>query len=119
MTLVPIMESIGAQISPLRGSGQQSTETFNLTEMPATARSGRFQTPTARDTVSLDLMPSTSFKYLQSGKMEKETIKDYINSTRHMLRKNLTNEARKRDLSQVSATYDDEVKKLKQEVDAF
>lgn len=51
--------------------------------------------------------------------MEKETIKDYINTTRHMLRKNLTNEARKRDLSEVSATYDHEVTKLKQEVDAF
>ena len=107
------MESIGAQISPVRG-GQHSAETFNLTEMPVdTKRSGRFKTPTARDTISLDLMPSTSLKYLQSGKLEKETIKDYINTTRHMLRKNLTNEARKRDLSEVSGTYDYEVVKLK------
>jgi len=51
--------------------------------------------------------------------MEKETIKDYINTTRHMLRKNLTNEARKRDLSEVSATYDVEKIKLREEIDAF
>ena len=102
------MESIGAAISPLRGGGERSSDTFNLTEAPAAARSGRFQTPTARDTVTLEMIPQTSRKYLNAGKLEKETIKDYINATRHMLRKNLTNEARKRDLSQVSATYESE-----------
>lgn len=51
--------------------------------------------------------------------MEKETIKDYINTSRHMLRKNLTNEARKRDLSEVSATYEIEKVRLREEIDAF
>ena len=67
----------------------------------------------------MEMMPQTSRKYLNAGKLEKETIKDYINATRHMLRKNLTNEARKRDLSQVSATYETEKEKLRLEVDAF
>ena len=107
------MESIGASISPAHGGGRNSSETFNLTEAPTAARSSRFMTPTARDTVSLEMMPSTSFKYLHAGKLEKETIKDYISSTRKMLRKNLTNEARKRDLSQVSATYGAEKEKLR------
>ena len=51
-----------------------------------------------------------SQKYLNTGKMEKETIKDYIGVSRVMLRKNLTNEARKRDLSEVSDKYSKEVK---------
>ena len=55
-------------------------------------------------------MPSTlSLKYLHAGKQEKETVKDYINTTRDMLRMNLTNEARKRDLSEVSDNYENEV----------
>lgn len=67
-----------------------------------------------------ELMPSTlSLKYLQAGKMEKETIKDYINTTRNMLRKNLTNEARKRDLSEVSDNYENEVKRLKDAEEYF
>lgn len=119
VTLVPIMESIGASISPAHGGGHNSSETFNLTEAPTAARTSRFMTPTARDTVSLEDMPSTSFKYLHAGKLEKETIKDYISSTRKMLRKNLTNEARKRDLSQVKITYNAEKEKLRKEIDAF
>ena len=49
-------------------------------------------------------------KYLNTSKIEKETIKDYIGVARVMLRKNLTNEARKRDLSEVSEKYKKEVK---------
>ena len=56
---------------------------------------------------------------MNAGKMEKETIKDYIGTTRHMLRKNLTNEARKRDLSEVSAKYEKEVKILEEAKEAF
>ena len=60
------------------------------------------------------LLPSrNNFKYLQSGKLEKETIKDYIATSRMMLRKNLTNEARKKDLVTVTKAYDTEIKKLK------
>ena len=55
----------------------------------------------------------------ESGKMEKETIKDYINTTRTMLRKNLTNEARKRDLSEVSDKYETEVTSLKKAQEDF
>lgn len=51
--------------------------------------------------------------------MEKETIKDYINTTRTMLRKNLTNEARKRDLSEVSDKYETEVTSLKKAQEDF
>ena len=66
-----------------------------------------------------ELVPSLNLKYLTSGKLEKETIKDYINTTRHMLRKNLTNEARKRDLSSVSDKYETEVKNLKEAQESF
>ena len=65
-------------------------------------------------------MPKTlSLKYLTAGKLEKETIKDYINTTRVMLRKNLTNEARKRDLSEVSDKLTSEVKQLKDKKENF
>ena len=65
-------------------------------------------------------MPKTlSLKYLTAGKLEKETIKDYINTTRVMLRKNLTNEARKRDLSEVSDRLASEVKQLKDKKENF
>ena len=65
-------------------------------------------------------MPKTlSLKYLTAGKLEKETIKDYINTTRVMLRKNLTNEARKRDLSEVSDRLTSEVKQLKDKKENF
>ena len=65
------------------------------------------------------LIPHTGLKYLQSGKMEKETVKDYISTTRVMLRKNLTHEARKRDLSNVSAKYLKESEDLKNAVAVF
>ena len=76
-------------------------------------------TPRARDTIDEPLMPTANLKYMNAGKMEKETIKDYIGTTRHMLRKNLTNEARKRDLSEVSAKYEKEVKTLEEAKEAF
>ena len=58
-------------------------------------------------------------RYLHAGKLEKETVKDYINSTRQMLRQNLTNEARKRDLTQVKLKYEEETKKLAIAREAF
>lgn len=60
-----------------------------------------------------DLIPSNGLKYLQSGKMEKETVMDYISTSRLMLRRNLTNEARKKDLTNVKANYQKEVEALK------
>lgn len=54
-------------------------------------------------------LPQTSLKYLQSGKLEKETIKDYINTSRQLLRKNLTSEAKKKDLTELKLKYKAEV----------
>ena len=115
------MESIGAQISPVRASedvnGKSGTFLTDLT--PMAPKTQRFKTPSARDTIDDPLLTGNGLKYLQSGKMEKETIKDYISTTRLMLRKGLTNEARKRDLSQVTEKYKSEVKDLKKAQQAF
>ena len=76
--------------------------------------SSRFKTPIARmpdrEEDELLLPQRDETKYLNTSKIEKETIKDYIGVARVMLRKNLTNEARKRDLSEVSEKYKKEVK---------
>ena len=67
-----------------------------------------------------ELIPSsTHLRYLQVGKQEKETIKELVDSTRNMLRKNVTNEARKRDLSNVSEKYQTEVKNLQHAQEVF
>lgn len=57
--------------------------------------------------------PQNGLKYLQSGNMSKETVSDYINTSRVMLRRNLTNEARKKDLTKVRDNYEKEVQNLK------
>ena len=92
------MQSIGQNILPIAG-GDQGYESTDIVPLNS---SSRFMTPRPRDTMSEQLVPTANLKYMNAGKMEKETIKDYIGTTRHMLRKNLTNEARKRDLSEVS-----------------
>ena len=114
------MASIGHQISPMRSSRQMNDQVLNLTPAP---ESSRFKTPIARmpdreeDEPLLPQRDET--KYLNTSKIEKETIKDYIGVARVMLRKNLTNEARKRDLSEVSEKYKKEVKALNKAKEAF
>ena len=116
-TLMPIMQSIGAQISPLRSPRETGEGATFLTDLsPVAPSASRYKTPRpiARNTIDEALVTnSTGIKYLQSGKMEKETVQSYIGTSRVMLRKNLTNEARKRDLSNVSAKYESEVSKFK------
>ena len=51
-------------------------------------------------------------RYLQTGRLEKESIRDYINGSRRLLQVSLTHEERKRDLSQVSDQYAAEKEKL-------
>lgn len=108
---MPIMESIGAQISPARG-GRNEGNTFLTDLTPVAPRTSRFKTPSARMSVNEEdeLIPKgNGLKYLQSNQMTKETVADYINTSRVMLRRNLTNEARKKDLSKVRENYDKEV----------
>lgn len=119
------MESIGAAISPAKGAGDQIAKGTFLTDLtPVAPKTSRFKTPSARMSIRSeeledDLIPSNGLKYLQSGKMEKETVMDYISTSRLMLRKNLTNEARKKDLTNVKANYQKEVEALKEAETAF
>ena len=79
---------------------------------PMAPRTRGFKTPSARLHVDEEdeLIPKgNGLKYLQSGQMSKETVADYINTSRVMLRRNLTNEARKKDLSKVRENYEKEV----------
>ena len=78
MTLVPIMESIGAQISPLRDPNYQTGGNIFLTDLTPVAARNRFKTPSARTIDPDDLGSGVNLKYLHSGKMDKESIKDYI-----------------------------------------
>ena len=69
-----------------------------------------------------ELIPPSNpnaLKYLQSGKMNSETVADFISTSRVMLRRNLTNEARKKDLTNVKQNYENEVAALKKAEQAF
>ena len=113
---MPIMESIGAQISPAREGRNEGNATFLTDLTPVAPRTRGFKTPSARMTVDEEdeLIPKgNGLKYLQSGQMSKETVADYINTSRVMLRRNLTNEARKKDLTKVRENYEKEVQSLK------
>ena len=59
-------------------------------------------------------MTANQLRYLQSGKLEKETIHDYISASRKYLHASIQREDRKRDLSKTSAKYEVEKKKLRQ-----
>lgn len=112
VTLVPIMQSIGLDISPVREIKEPNTFLTDLTPVGGPLTS-RFKTPSARTLEREDLVQGTGLKYLNSNRMNKETVSDYISTSRLMLRKNLTNEARKKDLNEVRNKYDHEVQDLK------
>ena len=76
----------------------------------------RFRTPRAERP---DHITNNSLRYLQSGKIEKESIRDYINGSRKLLAMSLTHEERKRDLSQVSDQYETEKDKLERAKQVF
>ena len=61
-----------------------------------------------------DHVTANQLRYLQSGKLEKETIHDYISASRKYLHASIQREDRKRDLSKTSAKYEAEKKKLRQ-----
>ena len=92
-TLVPIAESIANAISPLKDQDGQDLDNLAVS---------RFRTPRA---TRPDHITNNSLRYLQSGKLEKESIRDYISGSRKLLQASLTREERKRDLSQVSDQY--------------
>jgi len=112
VTLVPIMESIGSAISPVHKSKELSAFLTDLTPT-VEPRTSRFKTPSVRQMQAEELLDDNRLKYLNSSKMNKETVHDFINTSRLMLRKNLKTESRKKDLIQVRKKYELEVEALK------
>ena len=75
-----------------------------------------FKSPTAASgfvTPMKDHITSNPLRYLNTGKLEKETVHDYINASRKYLHASIAREDRKRDLSKTSAKYEAEKAKLK------
>ena len=99
------MEGIASQISPVRHSSVVDNDTRS--EM-LSLRDSRYETP------QKDHVTANQLRYLQTGKLEKETIRDYITASRQYLQKSIAREDKKRDLSKTSAKYEAEKKKLKQ-----
>ena len=77
-------------------------ESGDFSELKVKAR--RYQTPQRTDGQP-EHITSDQLRYLNAGKMEKETIRDYIQSQRDLLMKQLNRDERKKDIKEILQRY--------------
>lgn len=88
-----ILKTVGkASFTSRRGSNFTSGKNGNISPMEFSERSNRFMTPHRSN--SIDIRDNSS-RYLTAGKMEKESVSDYVNASRKLLIFNLVQNDRK------------------------